>query len=231
MFAFDQYSYRKFTDRKVILYNNVTDSSKLARYFFETLNDSLLHSIRSGDEQAFERLFKDQYPALCGYARKYLEDVDQAEEVVQEMFFNFWQKKDKLDVTISIEAYLFRSVRNSCLNYLKHLKIREEHRLATNQEIRIKEQEIHDNVVALELQERIEDVIEQLPPERKKIFKMSRYEELKYKEIADKLNLSVKTVEAQMGKALKYLRLHLAEYLSVFIIFIIEILINFLGGE
>ena len=60
---------------------------------------------------------------------------------------------------------------------------------------------------------------------------MSRYEELKYKEIAEKLNLSVKTVEAQMGKALKYLRLHLAEYLSVFIIFIIEILINFLGGE
>lgn len=168
---------------------------------------------------------------LCGYARKYLDDVDQAEEVVQEMFFNFWQKKEKLDINISIEAYLFRSVRNSCLNYLKHLKIREEHRLATNHELRKKEQEIHDSVVALELQERIENVIDQLPPERKKIFKMSRYEELKYKEIAEKLNLSVKTVEAQMGKALKYLRLHLAEYLSVFIIFIIEILINFLGGE
>lgn len=195
------------------------------------MNNLQLHSIRTGDEQAFEQLFRDQYPVLCGYARKYLDDVDQAEEVVQEMFFNFWQKKEKLDINISIEAYLFRSVRNSCLNYLKHLKIREEHRLATNHELRKKEQEIHDSVVALELQERIENVIDQLPPERKKIFKMSRYEELKYKEIAEKLNLSVKTVEAQMGKALKYLRLHLAEYLSVFIIFIIEILINFLGGE
>jgi len=195
------------------------------------LNTSQLHSIRTGDEQVFEKLFKDQYPVLCGYARKYLDDVDQAEEIVQEMFFNFWQKKEKMEINTSIEAYLFRSVRNSCLNYLKHLKIREEHRLATNHEIRKKEQEIHDSVVALELQERIVNVIEQLPPERKKIFKMSRYEELKYREIAEKLNLSVKTVEAQMGKALKYLRLHLAEYLSVFIIFIVKVLINILGGE
>lgn len=195
------------------------------------MSNSQLHSIRSGDEQAFEQLFRAQYPVLCGYARKYLNDIDQAEEVVQEMFFNFWQKKEKLDINISIEAYLFRSVRNSCLNYLKHLKIREEHRLATNQELRKKEQEVHDNVVALELQEQIENVIDQLPPERKKIFKMSRYEELKYKEIAEKLNLSVKTVEAQMGKALKHLRLHLADYLSVTIIFIIEAIINILGGE
>lgn len=195
------------------------------------LNTTQLHSIRSGDEQVFEKLFKDQYPILCGYARKYLDDVDQAEEIVQEMFFNFWQKREKMEINISIEAYLFRSVRNSCLNYLKHLKIREEYRMATNHEIRAKEQQVHDNVVTLELQERIDQVIDQLPPERKRIFKMSRYEELKYKEIAEKLNLSIKTVEAQMGKALKHLRLHLSDYLSVFIILTLEILINILGGE
>lgn len=192
---------------------------------------SQLHSIRSGDEQVFEKLFKDQYPILCGYARKYLDDVDQAEEIVQEMFFSFWQKKEKLSINTSLEAYLFRSVRNSCLNYLKHLKVREEHRMATSDEIRKKEQEVHDNVVVLELQERIEHVIDLLPPERKKIFKMSRYDELKYKEIAEKLNLSIKTVEAQMGKALKYLRLHLSDYLSLFIIIVIEFLIKNLGGE
>lgn len=195
------------------------------------MNTSLIHSIRNGDEKVFEKLFKDQYPVLCGYAKKYLNDIDQAEEIVQEMFFNFWQKREKMDINISLEAYLFRSVRNSCLNYLKHLKVREEHRLATNHELRAKEQEIHDNVVALELQERIESVIEQLPTERKKIFKMSRYEELKYKEIAEQLNLSVKTVEAQMSKALKYLRLHLSDYLSLFVLFILDILIYFLGGE
>ena len=160
-----------------------------------------------------------------------MDDIDQAEEVVQDMFFNFWQKREKLDVNISLEAYLFRSVRNSCLNYLKHLKIREEHRLATNDEIRAKEMQVYDNVVALELQERINHTIEQLPPERKKIFKMSRYEELKYREIAEKLNLSVKTVEVQMSKALKFLRLHLSEYLSLFLIVLVEILINILGGE
>lgn len=195
------------------------------------MNTSQLHSIRSGDEQVFEKLFKDHYPILCGYARKYLDDVDQAEEIVQEMFFNFWQKREKMEINSSIEAYLFRSVRNSCLNYLKHLKIREEYRLATNHDIREKEQQVHDNVVTLELQDRIDQVIDQLPPERKKIFKMSRYEELKYKEIAQKLNLSIKTVEAQMSKALKFLRLHLSDYLSLFIILTVEILINILGGE
>lgn len=195
------------------------------------MSTSQLYSIKSGDEHTFESLFRAQYPVLCGYARKYVEDIDQAEEIVQEMFFNFWQKKDKVEINISLEAYLFRSVRNACLNYLKHLKIREEYRLATNDEIRKKEQEVHDHVVALELQERIENVIDQLPPERKKIFKMSRYEELKYKEIAEKLNLSVKTVEVQMSKALKFLRLHLSDFLSLFIIIMAEILINMLGGE
>ena len=195
------------------------------------MNTSLIHSIRTGDEKVFEKLFKDHYPVLCGYAKKYINDIDQAEEIVQDMFFNFWQKRDKMDINISVEAYLFRSVRNSCLNYLKHLKVREEHRLATNIELKRKEQEVYDNVVALELQERIDRVIEQLPKERKRIFKMSRYEELKYKEIAERLNLSVKTVEAQMSKALKFLRLQLSDYLSLFIVFVLDILIYFLGGE
>jgi RNA polymerase sigma-70 factor (ECF subfamily) len=190
-----------------------------------------LHSIQSGDERAFEKLFKSQYPALCGYAQKYLRDVDQAEEVVQEMFFNFWQKKEKLEINTSIEAYLFRSVRNSCLNYLKHLKIREEHRLHTVQENNKKEQEVHDQVVALELEIKIEAIIEKLPPERKKIFKMSRHDGLKYKEIAEKLNLSVKTIEVQMSKALKYLREHLSEYLSVLIIILLDFIIKTMGGE
>ncbi len=195
------------------------------------MSTSPLHNIQSGDEKAFELLFKAQYPVLCGYARKYLDDTDHAEEIVQEMFFNFWQKKEKLEISTSLEAYLFRSVRNACLNYLKHLKVREEYRLATNQELLRKEQEIHDHVVGLELQDKIDQVISQLPPERQKIFKMSRFDELKYKEIAEKLNLSVKTVEVQMSKALKFLRLHLAEYLSLVILFILEVLILFLGGE
>ena len=192
---------------------------------------SSLHSIQSGNEKAFEELFKTQYPALCGYARKYLEDIDQAEEIVQEMFFNFWQKKETMKINTSLEAYLFRSVRNACLNYLKHLKIQEQYKLANNQEIKQKEQEIHDTVVAMELEEKIEQIIDQLPPERQKVFKMSRHEELKYKEIAQKLNISIKTVEVQMSKALKFLRMHLSDYLSLVFIYILELFIKILGGE
>lgn len=192
---------------------------------------SSLHSIQSGNEKAFEELFKSQYPALCGYARKYLEDIDQAEEIVQEMFFNFWQKKETMKINTSLEAYLFRSVRNACLNYLKHLKIQEQYKLANNQQIKQKEQEIHDTVVAMELEEKIEQIIDQLPPERQKVFKMSRHEELKYKEIAQKLNISIKTVEVQMSKALKFLRMHLSDYLSLVFIYILELSIKILGGE
>lgn len=192
---------------------------------------SSLHSIQSGNEKAFEELFKTQYPALCGYARKYLEDIDQAEEIVQEMFFNFWQKKENMKINTSLEAYLFRSVRNACLNYLKHLKIQEQYKLANNQEIKQKEQEIHDTVVAMELEEKIEQIIDQLPPERQKVFKMSRHEELKYKEIAQKLNISIKTVEVQMSKALKFLRMHLSDYLSLVFIYVLELFIKILGGE
>jgi RNA polymerase sigma-70 factor (ECF subfamily) len=152
---------------------------------------------------------------MCGYAKKYLSDLDQAEEIVQDIFFNFWSKRHNLQISTSLEAYLFRSVRNSCLNFLKHLKVREQYKLANEQSIKNEEKNVQDQVIALELQDKIDTCVEQLPPERKKIFKMSRYEGFKYREIADELGISIKTVEVQMGKALKFMREQLVDFLPV----------------
>ncbi len=195
------------------------------------LDNTALNNLRTGNEKFFEKLFRDNYASLCGYAVRYIGDSDQAEEVVQDMFFNFWQKRESLDIQTSVEAYLFRSVRNACLNLLKHLKVSDKYRESNKISMQEQEKRADDIVVALELEERIETAIEELPKERKRIFKMSRHEGLKYKEIAEQLNISIKTVEVQMGKALSHLREQLAEYLVVFIVLFIHIIKIFIGIE
>lgn len=189
------------------------------------LNDIAL-KIRSGDERAFEQVFRMHYKGMCGYAKKYLTDIDEAEETVQEVFSNYWHKKENLEITGSLEAYLYRAVRNSCLNHLKHLRIRTQYAHAQEKPLREEENRASDAVVELELQQKIDDCIELLPAERQKIFKLSRFEGLKYQQIADQLGISVKTVENQMGKALKFLRENLSEYLPL-VLFVFYWLLNF----
>lgn len=196
----------------------------------DTSDLNIVEQIRSGNQLAFESVFRQHYKGMCGYAAKYLSDLDQAEEIVQDIFFNFWNKKENLHINTSLEAYLFRSVRNACLNFLKHLKIREQYKLANERLIQEEEKNVQDNVIALELQEKIDSCVAQLPPERQKIFKMSRYEGLKYREIAEKLGISIKTVEVQMGKSLKFMREQLVDFLPVIYIFINWVL-DILGKE
>ena len=192
---------------------------------------NIASEISSGNVNAFEQLFRQHYSGLCGYATKYVWDPDQAEEIVQDLFYNIWNKKQNLSIEISIEAYLFRAVRNACLNYLKHQKIRQQHAEAIKNVSPEGSVSSENPVETLELQVKIDEVVDSLPPERQKIFKLSRYEGLKYKEIANQLGLSVKTVEAQMGKALRTLRENLAEYLVLLLLFVVEIILLFIGNE
>jgi RNA polymerase sigma-70 factor (ECF subfamily) len=187
------------------------------------LDDQLLLPLR--DEKSFEQLFRTQYAALCGYARRFIDDPDQSEEVVQDVFVNLWQKRDSIEITSTLESYLFRSVRNACLNILKHFKVREKHREGITASYDQSANQSDSRILELELLNQIEDLISGLPPERQKIFRMSRFDEKKYKEIAEELGISIKTVEAQMGKALKYLRENLSDYLPVILIAIIACLL------
>jgi RNA polymerase sigma-70 factor (ECF subfamily) len=171
-------------------------------------------SIRMGDKNAFESVFKTYYQNMCSYANQIVADLNISEEIVQEIFFQLWEKREFLFIETSLKSYLFKAVHNSCLNYIKHNKIK----LAYSQHF------IHDNKSTFgshyymdesnELQGLIVQAIEKLPPERKKIFMMIRYEERKYKEVAEMLGISVKTVENQMGKAMQFLREALKKYIS-----------------
>lgn len=146
----------------------------------------------------------------------FLKDKDQVEELVQDVFVKFWEKRDQLQIQTSLKSYLYTSVKNSILNYIKSQKVRSSYA----NEMQQQEEPTYlsvDDFENVELQNRIENLVNAMPTERLKVFKLSRYEGLKYKEIAQKLGISIKTVENQMGKALKYLRENLADVIVLFV--------------
>ncbi len=178
---------------------------------------TVCENIRKGDKSAFEMVFRTYYRNLCAYANQIIYDLDNSEEVVQEMFFQLWQKKEFLFIETSLKSYLFRAVHNSCLNHIKHNKIKQAY---SNSFIHQNETSGSQYLLdeSEELQVMIGKAVEKLPPERKKVFMMIRYEERKYQEVADILGISVKTVENQMGKAMQFLREALKGYFPVYIL-------------
>ncbi len=177
------------------------------------MDQSTILQIKHGDKKAFEDTFHAYYSALCGFAMRFVRDPDEAEEVVQDTFVRIWQKREQISINHSLKSYLFQSVRNSCLNTLKHQVVVREYE--SDQQMYALREDMVDSVVTDELESKIKATIGLLPPERKKIFLMSRDEGLRYAEIAEKLNISVKTVENQIGRALKFLREELADFLVV----------------
>ncbi len=159
----------------------------------------IIRLIAKGDEQAFEQLFRSWYARLVTYAFRYLKDRQEAENVVQMVFIKYWEKRKTLKIR-SLKSYLMVAVRNGCINELKrqrpHLSVEDQFNIASSE----------DDSFDEELMEKLTSAIEEMPPQRQKIFKMARFDGLKYKEIASALRISVKTVEAQMGKSLKTLR-------------------------
>ncbi len=172
-------------------------------------------------KEGYEALFREHYEGLCSYVHFFLKDYAAAEEVVQDLFFNLWKKRHELEINTSIKSYLYKSARNLSLNVIKHIEVRENYKKLNEEQRTDGQMQQSVEVETMELEERIKTAIDQLPPERKRIFLMSRYEDLKYREIADKLNLSIKTVEAQMGKALRFLKEQLSEYLPLWLSMII----------
>ena len=162
---------------------------------------------------SFETVFRQYYPGLRGYALKLLSDEALADEAVQEVFLKIWQKKEELNIQSSIKSYLFRAVHNHSLNMIKSYKVKEvHHQYIADTSITA---DMTDTMESQEAEERILGAIAKLPTQCAKIFRMSRFQGLKYKEIAKKLNISPKTVEVQMGKALKRLREDLKDYLPL----------------
>lgn len=156
--------------------------------------------IAKGDEHVFEQLFRNWYARLAIYGYKFLGDRQEAENIVQMVFIKFWERRKELKIN-SLKSYLMVAVRNGCINELKrnrhHLSVEDQY----NIEMAGDEDDFNEEMIR-----KVNKAIDEMPPQRQKIFKMGRFDGLKYKEIASQLGISHKTVEAQMGKALRTLR-------------------------
>lgn len=176
-------------------------------------------SLSVDSEQEFERLFKEHFKSLYAYAFTILKNEAIAEEIVQNVFFKVWEKKVPDTIQTSLKAYLYKAVYHESLNYLKHQKIKAQYQLhVMHQSKNQMDQSASRKMMLKELEEKLRDAMNALPQQCRTIFQMSRFDGLKYQEIADQLGISVKTVENQMGKALKQLRVKLIDYLPVFIL-------------
>lgn len=168
----------------------------------------------------FEKIFKEHFKGLHAYAYTMLKDTQAAEDIVQNIFLKLWEKKDTIQVERSMASYLYRAVHNDSLNYLQHQKVKEAH-LAYQGRNAGNSNNDAENISYEELDSRLEKALQVLPEACRMVFLMSRFEELKYRDIAEKLNISVKTVENQMGKALRLLRLELVDLLPAVLITIL----------
>ena len=166
----------------------------------------------------FETVFKDNFRSLHSYASSIIKDEASAEELVQDIFVKLWERRETLPATLSVTAYLYKSVYNESLNYIKHNKVKDKYRLHAINTGNIYEE---SNPAAVrQLQQQIDKALNELPEQCRTVFQLSRHEDLSYRAIADRLGISVKTVEGHMGKALRLLRTKLAAFLPLLLLFI-----------
>lgn len=180
----------------------------------------LVAEIKRGSNKAFENLFEELYEPLFHFAREYVIDIEVARNMVQDSFLVLLEKRKKLLDDSNLKSFLYKITRNNCINYLNRLKYEEKYRRSVAKDYNDLQINYYalkklnfDQFDYLELKEIIEQAIEQLPPQCKTVFNLSRFRELKNKEIAEELKISIKTVETHMSKALRVLRVALKEYI------------------
>lgn len=176
-------------------------------------------SLKKGDKKAFEEIYNEFFGVHYHLCLQYIHNEKAAEEIVQDTFLKLWEIRNTLNDQINIRSFLYTITKNNCLNYLRNQKISMKH--IEN----MKYMEMQFNYEALEklgnyiqfeeLRSKIEEAIAQLPAELVETFQLSRFEELSYKEIAEKQNISIKTVEARISKALRILRVELKDFLPM----------------
>lgn len=181
--------------------------------------EHILHSLK-GDRNSFKSIFRDYYQPLCHLSMQYLEDEEEARGVVQEAFVKLWEIRQNLDPDSNIRNFLFTLVKNNCLNLLKRRQIILRHhenirRLEMHYQYESLARMGDDYLEIEELKQRIDLAIRKLPEHCRVVFEMSRFEDLKNREIAEKLGVTQKTVEAHLTKALKILRKDLKDYLPI----------------
>lgn len=186
----------------------------------ESNDNNLIELIRNGDKRAFDDVFLTHFKSLHAYAFTMIKERDDAEEIVQNVFVRIWTKRTQLKPDGYLKSFLYRSVHNESLNYLKHQKVRSNFNVHYTDSVKNEMGDLNKEIMATELEKNIHSAINDLPEKCRNVFQLSRFDQMKYQEIADALNISIKTVENQMGKALKILRLKVVDFLIlIFLLF------------
>ena len=191
----------------------------------ENDNEKLMAALNKGDIKAFEELFFKYHGRLVLFANKFTGDMQLAKDLVQDAFLILWDKSEELSITHSPKAYLFQAVRNSCLNYIRHQGVKQtamdeigHSMLKAEKQAYFNYNDPYFSLLELEMEQKIFEVIDSMPEKCQQVFKLSRQKQLKNKEIAEQLKISVKMVEKHISKALSILRLELAEYLGALLV-------------
>ena len=198
-----------------------------------TLNvdsEFLARQLKNGEESAYEMLFKEYYRILVIFASRYLHDIESSKELVQELFVSIYEKRNKIEINSSLKSYLFRSVHNRAINQLSSQKTKNKYAEHFSRTALRSENSIENEMNKTELEHAIFRAIGDLPPKCRDIFKLNRFEGLSNSEIAEKLQISKRTVETQISKALKILRVKLEPYTAAGIFVLIANAIRFIGS-
>lgn len=187
----------------------------------ETINNQfLLSELRDGKERAFDYIFRNYYKALCAQANAYVHDLDKAQSLVQECFIKLWENRENAGNIKNLASYLSFMLRNQCIDHIRKIKPLCE--LYENEEETSDVFNSEDLFISREFEERLVIIMSSIPGRSRVAFEYSRFENLSYKEIAEKMNISVKAVEALVSRALKILRKELKNYLPI-ILFLFKI--------
>jgi len=211
-----------------LLFLNIPNSFIFLNFFHKDHKNSIklgkkqTEAVKTLDKGAFEKLFRSYFTPLCSFSQKYVNDLDEAKDIVHNVFINLWNKREEIDMETSLKSYLFQGVYNRSLNYIRdHKKLVQFDTPQSEAELS-QYVESRDHLESNEAESRINRALDDLPEKCKEIFLMNRFDGLKYREIAEKLNISIKTVETQMSRALKTLRERLSDMITIFIFLLIQ---------
>lgn len=186
---------------------------------YQLYNDPELITLwQKGDERAFDSLYNRYVIYLTNVAIKKTESVDIAKECVQEVFISLYHRKNELHTTVSLSAYLYTALQNKIYNQYQKQLVRWRHERAAGNSLELTEDDLHETYESKELAHQIKEKINALPPQCRKVFLMSREEQLPYKDIAEQLNISINTVDQHIQKALRILRASTGVILLVFLL-------------
>ncbi|MBS2100664.1 RNA polymerase sigma-70 factor [Carboxylicivirga linearis] len=190
----------------------------------EDLNEFLFIEFKEGNESAFEHVFKANYDAIVGFCYQFIFDHDKAASLAQEAFINLWMNREKIESSNGIKSFLYTFAKSACLNFIRHQKVVKRyedqhlHQMESNINAEVLNSFDFDSIEFTEMEELIYRAIDELPEKCKQVFMMSRFDAKKNKEIAEELQISVKSVEANITRALKQLSIKLAEFLPAVLV-------------